>query len=292
MPKVLIVAAGGRVARRVTAALCARDEPPRALVRNAAKAREVLVDHRGALLPVELMVSELDDRDGVRRALDGIEIVFLALGSSLQQVELECGFIDVAAEVGLPHLVEQSVAAPSNDAVASVLRWHADIESHLEASGVPHTLLRPTTFADVLTLAAPSIRKTGGWTGSAPHGRNALIDSADVVDAGVAVLTEPSKRGGPHVLTGPVALTWPDVASRLTQVLGRPIHYDAISIEEQRARLEASGLAPWRVELVLGLDAINRSNLHAKPTDTVQRLTGHPPRTIEDYIERNRGAFS
>ena len=292
MPKVLIVAAGGRVARRVAAALCARGEPPRALVRNATKARDALVDNRGAPLLLEMVVGELDDRDSLRRALAGIEMAFLALGSSLQQVELEQGVIDVAVEVGLAHLVNLSAAAARSDAVASVLRWHAAVESHLAASGVPHTLLKPSTFADVLMLAAPSIRETGRWSGSAPHGHNALIDSADVVDAAVAVLTEPAKRGRPHVLTGPVALTWPDVADRLTQVLGRPIRYDAVSIEERRAQLEAGGLPPWRVELVLGLDAINRSDLCAKPTDTVQRLTGHPPRTIEEYIERNRAAFS
>ena len=78
----------------------------------------------------------------------------------------------------------------------------------------------------------------------------------------------------------------------MTQVLGRPIHYDAVSVEERRAQLEASGLAPWRVELLLGLDEINRSNLQAVPTDTVRQLTGHPPRTLEEYIERNRAAFS
>ena len=110
MPKVLIAAAAGRVARRVAAALCARSEPPRALVRNANNARDVLVDDRGAPLPLEMVVSEFTDRDGLRRALAGIEIAFLALGSSLQQVELEQRFIDVAAEVGLPHLVELSAA--------------------------------------------------------------------------------------------------------------------------------------------------------------------------------------
>jgi NAD(P)H dehydrogenase (quinone) len=78
----------------------------------------------------------------------------------------------------------------------------------------------------------------------------------------------------------------------MTHVLGRPIHYDAVSIEERRAQLEASGLAPWRVELVLGLDEINRSDLYATPTDTVRQLTGHSPSTIENYIERNRTAFT
>jgi len=191
MQRILIAATGGRVARRVAAALCARGEPPRALVRDAAKARAVLVDDRGAPLPLEMVVSDFADRDGVRRALEGIEIGFLALGSSLQQVEIEQGFIDIAAEAGLPHLVEQSAADARSDGVASVLRWHAAIESHLAASGVRHTLLCPTTFADVLMLAAGSIREHGRWPGSAPHGRNALIDAADVVDAAVAVLTDP-----------------------------------------------------------------------------------------------------
>ena len=89
MPKILLAGAAGRVARHVAAALCGRSEPPRALVRNATKARDVLVDNRGGPLPLELVVSKLDDRDGVRRALGGIEIAFLALGSSVQQVELE-----------------------------------------------------------------------------------------------------------------------------------------------------------------------------------------------------------
>ena len=292
MSRILIAAAGGRVARRVAAALCARGETPRALVRDAAKARRVLVDDRGAALPVELVTSDIAELDGMRRALEGVEIAFLALGSSLDQVALEKGFIDVAADTHLPHLVKLSAAAAASDAVASVLRWHAAIESHLATSGVPHTIIGPSTFADVLMLHADAIRQHRRWSGSAPRGRNALIDSADVVDVVVAVLTDPAKRGGLNVLTGPVGLTWPDVADALTRVLGRPVVYDAVSIEERRAELAASGVAAWRVELLLGLDDINRTDLYATATQTVQVLTGHPPRTIEEYIERNREAFS
>jgi NAD(P)H dehydrogenase (quinone) len=141
MHRILIAAAGGRVARRVAVALCARAEPPRALVRDAAKARAVLVDDRGAPLPLEMVVGEFTDRDGLLRALAGIDIAFLALGSSLQQVELEQRFIDAAAEVRLPHLVKLSAADAHSDSVALVLRWHGAIESHLTASAVPHTLL-------------------------------------------------------------------------------------------------------------------------------------------------------
>ena len=99
-------------------------------------------------------------------------------------------------------------------------------------------------------LAAPAIRQHGRWSGRAPSGRNALIDSADVVDVIVTVLGGQAARGGRHVLTGPEGLAWPDVANVLTRVLRRPIAYQGVAVEERRAELERSGLPAWRVELL------------------------------------------
>ena len=112
------------------------------------------------------------------------------------------------------------------------------------------------------------------------------------MDAVVAVLRDPSKREGRRVLSGPAGLTWLEVAEALTETLGRPITYDEVSVEERRAQLEASGLDQWRVDLLLGIDEINRAELYRTPTDTVEVLTGHRPRTIHDYIARHRAAFA
>ena len=171
MPRVLIAAGGGRVARRVAAALCAAGEPPRALARDPEKTRGVLVDGNGAPLPVEVVGADLTESGAVRRALEGIDVAFLALGSSPAQVDTEKAFIDAAADAGVPHLVKLSVAGPAPDAVSSVLRWHAEIESHLVTRGIPHTLIRPTTFADIIMLAAPSIQANSRWSGTAAQGK-------------------------------------------------------------------------------------------------------------------------
>jgi hypothetical protein len=37
---------------------------------------------------------------------------------------------------------------------------------------------------------------------------------------------------------------------------------------------------------------INRAELYRMPTDTVEVLTGHRPRTIHEYIARHRKAFA
>src|SRR5438093_7908638 len=128
MPRVLIAAGGGRVARRVAAALCAVGERPRALARDPEKARGVLVDGEGASLSVEVVGADLTDSDAVGRALKGIDVAFLALGSSPAQVDTEKAFIDAAADADLPHLVKLSVPDHAPDPVSSVLRWHAEVE--------------------------------------------------------------------------------------------------------------------------------------------------------------------
>jgi NAD(P)H dehydrogenase (quinone) len=88
-PRVLIAAGGGRVARRIAAALCAVGEPPRALARDPEKTCAVLAGGEGASLPVEVVGADLTDSVAVRRGLKGIDVAFLALGSSPAQVDPE-----------------------------------------------------------------------------------------------------------------------------------------------------------------------------------------------------------
>ena len=202
--RTLIVAANGRVASRVAAKLSAAGEAPDVLVRDAAKARRVLVDERGRPTYGDLFVGQLANDETMRRAMSGAAIAFLAVGSSPAQVDLEKRVIDAAQETSLGHLVKLSAALSAHDAVSSVLRAHAEIEDYLVKSEVPHTLVSPTSFMELVFIDAASIREGNRWVGTARDGVNALIDSEDVVDVVVQVLHDPSKRGGtnPHRTRG------------------------------------------------------------------------------------------
>lgn len=290
--RTLIVAANGRIASRVAATLSSTGEAPDVLVRDAAKARRVLVDEHGRPTYRELFVGELADDETMRRAMSGAAVAFLAVGSSPAQVDLEKRVIDAARQTSLGHLVKLSAAHAAHDAVASVLRVHAEIEAHLEKSQVPHTLVGPTSFMDLVLLGAGSIREHGRWVGTAPEGVNAVIDSEDVVDVVATVLRDPSKRGGTLLLTGPEALSWPDVARRMSAVTGRTITYDAVPTQTRRRQLADAGLAEWRVDLLLGIDELNRRSVYDVPTDTVRAITGHPARTIDDFLRRHRAEFA
>jgi uncharacterized protein YbjT (DUF2867 family) len=141
---------------------------------------------------------------------------------------------------------------------------------------------------ELALIDAASIREHSRWAGTAPHGVNTLIDSEDVVDVVVQVLRDPSKRGRTHVLTGPDALTWPDVARVMSAVTGRTITYDAVSAEARRDQLEMAGLAAWRIDLLLGIDELNRHSVYGVPNDMVRELTNHPARDLEAFLRRHR----
>jgi len=290
--RTLIVAANGRVASRVAAKLSAAGDAPDVLVRDATKAQRVLVDDRGRPTYGELFVGELANDETMRRAMSGAAVAFLAVGSSPAQADLEKHVIDAAQQTSLGHLVKLSAALAAHDAVSSVLRVHADIEDYLVKSHVPHTLVSPTSFMELVFIDAASIRERNRWIGTAPDGVNALIDSDDVVDVVVQVLRDPSKRGGTHLLTGPEALSWTDVARAMSSVTGRTITYDAVSTQARRHQLESAGVAEWRVDLLLGIDELNRHSIYSIPNDAVGELAGHPAHNIEDFLRRHQAVIT
>ena len=145
---------------------------------------------------------------------------------------------------------------------------------------------------ELALIEAASIREGNRWVGTAPDGVNALIDSEDVVDVVVQVLRDPSKRGGTHLLTGPEALSWADVASAMSSITGRTITYDAISTSARRDQLRSAGLAEWRVDLLLGIDELNRHSVYGIPNDRVRELTGHPARRIEDFLRCHQAVIT
>jgi uncharacterized protein YbjT (DUF2867 family) len=228
---------------------------------------------------------------GVARAFDGVDAAFLAVGSSPDQVRLEKAVIDGAAKANLPHLVKLSSIGTSPDSAVMVGRLHAEIEGHLAASGVSHTLLRSASFADNLLYAAESVATGNSWCGAAPTGRVAYLDIRDLSEAAALVLRDPALRGGIHDWTGPDAYTFPEVAALLSKILGHEVTYVPVSVEERRSAVLGFGVSEWFADLLVSLDIGAESGQIAARTTAVKELLGREPRTVEEWLVENAGQF-
>src|SRR2546426_647650 len=160
----------------------------------------------------------------LEQALRGIDRLFVAHGTSLDQVSNEIALIDAAVASGVRHVVKLSALGPATRLLP--LAWHMQIEAHLAQQPIASTVLRPTTFSHVLKRLGPQIA-AGSWAGAAGDGRVNFIDIRDVAEVARTALLEkiePASQRAYH-LSGPRAWTR-QVAEELARLLGHPAFVD------------------------------------------------------------------
>jgi uncharacterized protein YbjT (DUF2867 family) len=86
------------------------------------------------------------------------------------------------------------------------------------------------------------------------------------------------------VLTGPHPLSYADVAAHLTVHYGRPVRHRAVSAADLAARLAAADIPEDFARLLAALDVAIAAGAEDRVTDTVERITGRPPRSLPDFL--------
>lgn len=282
IPRIAVSGASGRVATTLINLLANDPVNLVALTRQTSK----------TVFPSTVTVATVDfERTAtLTDALVGSDQLFLAHGTSERQVEHEIALIDAAVAAGVRHIVKLSVMGPAT--LLNPFAWHMRIEAHLASQPVAATLLRPTTFADVLKRAGPKVANDT-WAGAAGQGAVNLIDARDVAEvARVALLQRPADHAQrAYHLTGPRAWSMPEIAQALSRLLERPVTYHQRPAAEHRAALIAEGASVMVADLLLGLDLLFCESALAESTCTVEQLTGKPPRTLTAWLTENLALF-
>ncbi|TPQ29159.1 MULTISPECIES: SDR family oxidoreductase [Cupriavidus] len=281
-PRIAIAGATGRVGATLTALLAADPIDLVALTRQPSTAR----------LPEGVVTFKVDFKraDMLEGALRGIDRLFIAHGTSLEQVANEISLINAAVASGVRHIVKLSALGPATRLLP--IAWHMQIEAHLAQQPIASTVLRPSTFSHVLKRLGPHIA-AGSWTGAAGNGRVNFIDTRDVAEvARIALLEEiePASQRAYH-LSGPRAWTMDQLAEELARLLGHPVTYVDRPPAEQRDALLGAGLAPLVADLLVGLDQMFRESVIAETTSTVEELTGKAPRSLTEWLTDNLDVF-
>lgn len=285
MTKVLVTGATGNVGSRVVGKLRELGVPVRAFVRNGGRAAAWLGDG------VEVAVGDFSDVASVRRALDGVEGVFLACANVPRQVEHETAVIGAAAGAGVRRIVKLSALGAEVGSPVAFWDWHGRIEEHLRASGVPAVVLRPTFFMTNLLAAAGQIRHEGALFAPAESARISMIDPEDVAAVAAGVLAGGGRAGETHALTGPEAITYGRAAEDLSALLGRNIRFVPVSDGAAREALVEAGMPEFVAGQLVGMFGALRAGAHDTTTDAVRVLGGRKPRGFAEFARDHAEAF-
>jgi uncharacterized protein YbjT (DUF2867 family) len=124
------------------------------------------------------------------------------------------------------------------------------------------------------------------------HGKSAAVSSEDVARVVVSVLVDPKPhRGKTYVPTGPHASTMFEMAATFQRVLGRPIDYVDLPLSAWTQAMAQFQMSPYLIEYLSRVaEAHQRGQLDLR-TDTVQQITGTPPKSADAFIAEHRAAF-
>ena len=276
---ILVTGATGKVGSEAARLLAARHHPTRALVRDPSRAPDG---------DVEIATGDFGRPDTLDAAMRGIDTVLLVSPAVPAQ---EIAVIDSAVRQGVTHVIKVTSKA-SADSPVDRRRGQAQIEAHLQTTGLAYTLLRSNAYMQNLLALVPVIKQTNGFLMSAGDGQVGMIDARDVAATAAAIATGPKEHAGQtYWLTGPGLITYTDIAEELSAALGHPVEYRQISPAEHRAAMIQAGIPETVATSNAQAFGLIAEGDAAWLSDDVKSITGTAPRPLHTFIADHVQAF-
>jgi uncharacterized protein YbjT (DUF2867 family) len=279
----LITGATGHLGSMVVERLLGRGERPRVFVRDRAKAVQRF-GHQ-----VEISVGDLSDPHSLAEAMRGIDRIFL-LTAGPDLATLDAGVAACARASGIGHVVKLSTMDVHEQNVGTGV-WHARGEAAIRDSGVGFTFIQPTGFMANALAWAPAIKSEGIVRGMTGEGSIPSIHSKDIAAVTVVALTTRTYDGQSLAITGPRALSYPEMIASIAAAIGRHLAFEQISEHEERRRWSARGEDEVSIDYHLSIFRAIREGRLATVTDTVERVLGRAALTFDQWAQENAGAF-
>ena len=296
----LITGAGGgvgSVSRRVVELLLDSGQQVRAMVRRDDDRADRLRE-----LGAEVVVGDLTSAGDIAVAMHGASRMFFNMSVSADYLLATAQVCAVALERGrLDTIINMSQMTVSQMTLTSTdeshhqrLHWLA--EHVLNWSGLPVIHVRPTAFLDnplFTVLAAPAIRDRGILTLPFGTGHTSPIAAADVARVVATLLRDPAERiGMVYELTGPEALDINGLAEQYGRALGRAVAAEDVPYDDwQRDVLAPIGLPEHVQQHIATMARLHREDRYNRATDDVERITGRPAQTVEQYVASHPDLF-
>lgn len=280
MTRILVSGATGKLGRIVTGLLLERQVNIRVLTRRPDTAHELFGNR------VEIASGDFADAASLRAAAKGADRAFLLSPIDEHLVRDQRAFIDAAVAGGVRRIVKISgsdwTVPPTQSSSGAA---HFVVEQHLEAQPIETVALRPSAWMQVslppLIAAAVAGRPLYSAYGDASLG---FIDARDIAAVAVDQLLADRVEAGPLVLTGSESVSVGEIAATLSRLRGH-----AVAVTDERPAGAAPPFPPdsFHSRAVAEFMVLIRDGAASSVTDTVPRLLGRAPRTVEAFLSEH-----
>lgn len=277
---VLVLGATGNVGPHVVAALHDAGTTPNILVRDGARAHELLGD------TARVITGDVTDAAALSEAMTDVDSVLLLSPHSYSMADLQLRVIREVRRTGARIVKVSGTSAAITPNGPHACRQHWEVERVLAESGQPFVILRPNSFMQVLIAKQmiPALQTTGVIPNPIADSGISFIDARDVGAVAARVLLGHEWDGQTLELTGPRSVTYADIAELVSGLLGKPVSTVETTPADVRATLIGRGMADWEADHFQEMYQLFRDGESEFVTTTVEDVTGTPARTIEAFL--------
>ncbi|MQW88233.1 SDR family oxidoreductase [Sinorhizobium saheli] len=239
MKNILVFGATGPQANPVAKKLLAEGYKVRALVRDSAKAQDLVA--AGA----ETVVGDMTDSASVSAAMQGQDGVFLLVSFIAGRFDMATTVIDAAVANGIKKIV-WNTTGPIIPVVTGnpSIDIRRDILAALEKSSIPFVALQPTVYMEnfLLPFLSEEVVEKNLLAYPMPAAVECQwISHLDAASFAVAGFKRESRDNLNIEISGPEKLSGPKIAERFSKALGRSISFRPMPPKEFGAKLPYGG---------------------------------------------------
>jgi NAD(P)H dehydrogenase (quinone) len=286
---IFVSGANGKFARAVIRSVLAV-APPSSLVVGS---RDVGTPFARELAERGVQVRAADFRrpDLMHSALEGVAKALFIPTYDTNDVRLRQNLnaLDAAKAAGVGHVVYASFLRAESQRVEHSRLVHFPTEQAIRATGLGFTILRHALYADILvgdleeTLATGLLRRPSGTA------RSAYIPREDLGESAARILIRDEPSGLTYTETMEQTYSGAEVAAVMTEVFGKSVRFEAVPAADwPHYMTEHWGVPPELAKSTVGtMQAVAAGEFDVVTADYA-RITGHPPRTMRQFLESVR----
>lgn len=221
------------------------------------------------------------DQSSWRGALEGAESAYvtfypdLAIPTAEQSIR---DFVTLARDSGLRHIVLLSGRGEAGAERA---------EAVLRNSGLDWNVVRANWF---MQNFSESFMIEGILNGELilPAGdiREPFIDADDIAAVAVAALTRAELRNRLFEVSGPRAMTFAQCAAEISEVVGYPVRYTQIPLDDFLQALRDQGAAEEMLWLMRELFSVVFDGRNSNPSTGVEEALGRAATDFSEYLSK------
>lgn len=151
------------------------------------------------------------------------------------------------------------------------------------------SVLRPSWFMQNFSMGQhlPTIRDEGQIYTATDSGRVGFVDARDIAEVGVRGLVDPEPHNRDHIITGPEAISYDQVAEIISAACDKTVNHKRLTANEMIDRWVSFGMSKDYATMLTNMDLAIAAGAEDRVDNSVKTVTAKDPISFDDFAREN-----